>query len=82
MWRYLSRVIGPYREPAIQVVEVPRQDPEARIIHGMLATLGSARVALALALEEGVGPEATVAIIFAALGFAGLARARKKPPLP
>jgi hypothetical protein len=82
MWRYLSHVIGPYREPAIQVVEVPRHDPEARIIHGMLATLGSARVALALALEEGLGAEATIAIVFAALGFAGLARARKKPPLP
>jgi hypothetical protein len=79
MWRYLSRVIGPYREPAIEVIEAPRQDPDASIIHGVLATLGSARVALALALEEGVGAEATVAIIFAALGFAGLARARKKP---
>lgn len=77
MWRYASRMIGPYREPAIVVEEAQRRDPEASIIHGVLATLGSARVALAIAFEEGVGAEATVALVFAALGFAGLARARR-----
>lgn len=47
-------------------------DPEARVIHGLLAFLGALRLVVAFALREPLGAEVTVALAFAVLGFGGM----------
>jgi hypothetical protein len=55
------------------------RDPEEGVIHGLLAALGSARLAIAMALDERFGAEATVALVFASLGLVGLWRSSRCP---
>lgn len=49
-------------------------DPEATIIHALLALVGGGRLAVAWALHEPLGAEATVALVFVLLGVVGLVR--------
>ncbi|HUQ02272.1 MAG TPA: hypothetical protein VM261_07220 [Kofleriaceae bacterium] len=66
---------GPYRELPVRR-DAPRgdadRDPEATIIHALVATLGAGRLAVVLGLHEAFGWEATLALVFGIIGVAGL----------
>lgn len=60
----------PYRDPA-RLDDEPGSDPEARIAYALLAVLGVARLAVALALGEQLGGEATIAAAMVAVAAWG-----------
>lgn len=76
-----SARVHPYREPAAPPSRADERAPaEEWAIAGLLAVLGGARVAIAIAGGEDFGVDATVAGILGLLGLVLLARIALRRP--
>jgi len=72
----------PYREPPEPEPREPAiEDREDRVLYGLLVMIGVIPVVLALASGGGFDVQATLGLVMAALGLAGLATSRRIRPL-